>query len=185
MENIKTRRIFGICVDTNILLDFECINRRDLLYTTPLPFYSEKKVLLDDLKSTPDVLQKNLEAGLKLVHRTKEEVLLEIQYITQYRRCSPCDLTLLAIAKCRQYLLLTGDKDLRRAAREENVVYKGTLWITDQIYLQHIIDEEQYILMLEMFLGSKERRLPHSKIKKRICRLKELIEQKSGKKIRQ
>ena len=53
------------------------------------------------------------------------------------------DHSALALAIQEQCLLLTGDKDLRVAAKNEGVEVHGTIWIIEQLLDQKLIQQSQ------------------------------------------
>ena len=65
------------------------------------------------------------------------------------RKLSRYDRIALAIAKNRKIILLTGDKRLRNAAKEELVEVIGTLGILDRLYEFQLITLQEYNECLE------------------------------------
>ncbi|QWF71612.1 DUF3368 domain-containing protein [Methylomonas paludis] len=63
--------------------------------------------------------------------------------------------------------MLTGDKNLRQAAEQENVVVKGTLWIVEAMLTQQLIDS-QTVRRAYQSMKQKGRRLPWDEAEKRL-----------------
>ena len=80
-----------------------------------------------------------------------------------YSQPSQNDLFALALAKQEQCPLLTGDKKLRAAAKAEDVVVCGTLWLIERLYQERKINitavEQAYARMKE-----EGRRLPWKEV---------------------
>lgn len=74
----------------------------------------------------------------------------------------------LALAKTNQWILLTGDMELRKLAREEKVQFHGVLWLLDQLLEENIV--HQYVLHNGLYLISAHPRcrIPKSEINNRL-----------------
>jgi predicted nucleic acid-binding protein len=84
-----------------------------------------------------------------------------------YVRPSREDLFALVLAKENDAILLSGDKSLRDAAREEGVKVHGTIWLLDQMVEYGIIDKRKRAASLKLMMKSG-RRLPCEEVKARI-----------------
>ncbi len=62
--------------------------------------------------------------------------------------------------------MLTGDKDLRKAATIEKIDYRGILWILDELLRHDVIGYQTAIQSLENMLNNKAR-LPKVECEKR------------------
>jgi predicted nucleic acid-binding protein len=69
--------------------------------------------------------------GLRIEEVTKEGVANALRYRQQRSALSVPDSFALALAKERQWLLLSGDGELRKLAGGENVECHGVLWLLD------------------------------------------------------
>ncbi len=78
-----------------------------------------------------------------------DEFFLAKEYGNSYKKLSVYDRIALAIAKCRQITLLTGDGALRKAAVMEDVPVMGTLGILDHLWEQHLISAEELKICLQ------------------------------------
>jgi len=122
--------------DANILIDIE---DGDL---TPVVFRLPYEIAVPNILFELELRERHshlLEAGLKVKSLTPESVKKTESLTAQYPRPSMMDHSALALAIQEQCLLLTGDKDLRIAAKKENVEVHGTIWIVEQLLNQKLI----------------------------------------------
>jgi predicted nucleic acid-binding protein len=84
-----------------------------------------------------------LHAGLKVKSLVAESV-KKTEFLTQqYPRPSIMDHSALALAIQERCPLLTGDKDLRIAAKKEGVEVHGSLWIIEELLNRKMIQQSQ------------------------------------------
>lgn len=81
----------------------------------------DKDAIEDELLSPTNLKNDLIYFGLKQIEIDINELLLAEEYGKKYRKLSRYDRIALAIAKNRKIILLTGDKRLRNAAKEELV----------------------------------------------------------------
>lgn len=126
--------------DTNILIDMEDGN------LTPVIFRLPYEIAVPDVLFELELRERHshlLEVGLKVKSLTAESV-KKIEFLTQqYPRPSRMDHSALALAIQEQCPLLTGDKDLRVAAKKEGVEVYGTIWIIEELLNKKIIQQSQ------------------------------------------
>ena len=77
------------------------------------------------------------------------------------------DCSVLKLSEHLDAMLLTGDKDLRRFAKNRLVEVHGTLWILDQLIDRRLLAPRQAIEKLQKLLNTK-RRLPKGECQKRL-----------------
>lgn len=159
-----------ISSDTNIWIDFQSIQRLEMPFRLNYAFLLCKEVLNSELRSPDGFAQKLLEAGLQQTEIDESEFWLALKYRSKYRRLSKADAIALAIAKNRSIILLSGDGALRRAAEDEGVVIRGTIWIFDELLKFSLITEKEYVQSLQELKTQQNngRRLPIEEIDKRI-----------------
>ena len=105
-----------ISSDTNVWIDFKTISRINLPFRLPYTYIMYKESMEEELLS-PEGLKEELKtAGLIGVDITIEEFMMADSWGQIYKRLSVQDRIALSIAKCRNIVLLTGDKALREAA---------------------------------------------------------------------
>ncbi|MCM1122759.1 MAG: hypothetical protein NC416_09250 [Eubacterium sp.] len=98
------------------------------------------------------------------------------KYTGNFSKLSIYDCVALAIAKCRNIILLTGDGPLRKAARSEGVSVMGTIGILDRLYDGAYIEREEYLRCLkrlQKYNGGKVR-LPGIELERRIEELDQI-----------
>ncbi len=90
-----------------------------------------------------------------------------LELATKYIRVSRIDLFALVQAKDEEAVLLTDDKELRRAAENEGVRVHGTLWVLDQMVERGLVNRAQAAKTLEQ-MRVKNRYLPGAEVEKRL-----------------
>lgn len=159
-----------ISSDTNVWIDFKTISRINLPFRLPYTYIMYKESMEEELLS-PEGLKEELKtAGLIGVDITIEEFMMADSWGQIYKRLSVQDRIALSIAKCRNIVLLTGDKALREAAAAENVMIMGTIGILDKLYEGSYVTDEEYMYCLRELEkhNGKEVRLPKAEIRKRM-----------------
>lgn len=125
-----------ICSDTCIWIDFLTISALELPFRLDCKYFMSRDAIQDELLSSASLKAELKELGLIPVELNDEELSLVYEFGERYSRLSTYDTFALAIAKQREYLLLTGDNNLRLAADNEGVAVKGTLWVLDELFLK-------------------------------------------------
>ena len=122
--------------DANIFIDLEEGNLTRKFFK--LPF----KIIVPDILYEEELAYSHndlLSLGLKPTSLTSNSI-TNLQSLTiQYPATSRNDCFALQLAKQETCPLLTGDKELRKAAEKEKVVVKGTIWIVEQLILLGLI----------------------------------------------
>ncbi len=159
-----------ISSDTNVWIDFAVIESIELPFRLPVTYIMSKYAVEEEVLTPKGLSSELLSYGLKPVEITTEEFILANSYGSTYIKLSQYDRIALAIAKNREIELMTGDKALRNAAKNEGVKVIGTLGILDRLYDQGLISSDEYKNCLNGLLlnnGSKVR-LPKEEISKRL-----------------
>ncbi len=159
-----------ICSDTNVWIDFSAIGKLEYPFRLAFEYLIYQDIFDLELQQ-PETLQKDLlKYGVKVTEFTIEEFFLAAEINSKYPPLSSFDSAALAIAKCRNIPLLTGDKVLRKAAVAENVELIGTIKLCDLLYSQSKITQQEYVECLRLFLNEKSGRvrLPRNELEKRI-----------------
>ena len=159
-----------ISSDTNVWIDFLLIDSMELPFRLPYTFIMSEEAIEDELLSPPGLAEQLVSFGLESVEITIEEFLLADEYGNRYKRLSVYDRIALAIAKCRSITLLTGDKALRNAAKQESVNIIGTLGIIDELLNYSMITMKEYETCLRKLQvkNGKGIRLPEAEIRSRL-----------------
>ena len=159
-----------ISSDTNIWIDFSAVNALELPFRLDCTYLMSRDALEDEWLSPKGRGTELADLGLQTVEITTEEFYYADEIHNQHPKLSVYDTFALAIAKFRGIVLLTGDGRLRKAAAEESVTVRGTLWIFDELLRNGKISEEEYRgFMLELKKQNGSRiRLPEAEIDRRI-----------------
>lgn len=160
-----------ISSDTNIWIDFDEINHTEHPFLLKHEYYISSASFEDELIQSDELKAALLAHGLRLTELTDEEFTLASHYRTLYRRLSLYDTFALSIAKCRSWILLTGDRPLRLAAESENVEVHGVIWIYDELLRQDRISSDEYhdeMFELRDAVREGRCRLPLAELEKRI-----------------
>ena len=112
--------------------------------------------------------------GIKIIEMTNDEVLETAERSGMTNRVSFNDLTTLVVAKSRGYILVTGDGNLRKIAKSENVELRGTIWLIDEMVSNNILDIGEAAIICKKLLQLK-RRLPKEELQLRIKRWTEEV----------
>jgi|GEM_PF-4982098 len=64
------------------------------------------------------------------------------------------------MCKKEKAVLLSGDKDLRKAAQIEKVTCRGTLWFLEELVLNNVFPPTHAALLLERMVGTARVRPP-------------------------
>ena len=152
--------------DTSVLID---LDRRTLVEATfRLPFeFTVPDLLYErELKEHggPDFVR----LGLRIAELDSDGVSLALGYRRKRRPLSLPDSFALALAKTNTWTLLSGDRELRELAEEEEVRCHGVLWLLDQMLEQRVIDLDDLRAGLGKIAAHPRCRLPKSEIRKRI-----------------
>ena len=139
-----------ISSDTNVWIDFHCINRLGLPFLLPYKYVMYYEQIDRELVTVNK--EEIIKNGLLAIDLTIEEFFLAEEYGNKYLALSKWDRIALAIAKTRNMKLLTGDMPLRKAALKENVMVLGTIGILDELYKLRLINKEELAYCLEALI---------------------------------
>ena len=165
-----TTKLQLISSDTNIWLDFEAVGHLELPFMLGITYLMSRIAITEELIEPGDIANRLYSYGLQAVELNAEEYDLVSRFRLQYPRLSKHDAASLAIAKTRSIPLITGDKPLRNAARQEGVPCIGTLWVLDRLFEKACISECLYKSILQAFLNHDVRRLPKQAIWERLMK---------------
>ena len=159
-----------ISSDSNIWFDFYSPDRFDHPFRLGYELYISRAAFDEELVEPTTLRTALLEHGLQVADVQDDELATALSLQQKHKRLSVHDSIALAIAKHRGWVLLTGDKPLTNAAKEEKVECHGTIWVYDQLIAAgKITPEEKRIAMdglIELVLAGK-RRLPLEELRKR------------------
>jgi rRNA maturation endonuclease Nob1 len=122
--------------DANIPIDIEHGNLTASMFSMKIVFIVPDVLFEKELKARHSHL---LDLGLKVKSLSEESVDKVIEFAAKYRQPSRIDLFALGLAWQENCPLLTGDKNLRRAADQEGVQVHGTIWLVSEMLREKII----------------------------------------------
>ncbi|MBP7074233.1 MAG: DUF3368 domain-containing protein [Rhabdochlamydiaceae bacterium] len=122
--------------DANIPIDIEHGNLTGSMFSMKTEFAVPDVLFEKELKARHSHL---LDFGLKIKILSTESVDKVIEFAAKYRQPSRMDLFALSLAMQENCPLLTGDKNLRKAADQEGVQVHGTIWLVSEMLREKII----------------------------------------------
>lgn len=142
--------------DANILIDLEEGQLVELMFRLPYRFSIPDILFYEELDEEHQHL---LGVGLYLSELSSETMQYAMELIPRYSQASRNDCFALALAAKERCPLLTGDKALRKAAENESVMVRGTLWLVEMMVKKQLVTTDQ---AREAYLKMKTagRRLP-------------------------
>ena len=151
--------------DTSVLIDLE---RGELLDTT---FQLDIEFVVPDLLYIRELEPYNgqalLDLGLRVEALQAAETALAQEYRQKASAISLPDSFALALAKERNWRMLTGDQRLRALADSEDVGCNGVLWVLDGIFAGDLMDGGELATALGKIAAHPRCRLPASEIRSR------------------
>jgi len=160
--------------DTSVLIDLERGGFLEAVFALPHEF------------AVPDVLydremqggwgERLVRLGLRIAEVSEEGVGNALRYRRQRSSISVPDSFALALAKEREWLLLTGDSQLRELAVGENVECHGVLWLLDAMEEAATPDVQPLHDGLAALAAHPRCRLPRREITIRLERYRFIIE---------
>lgn len=159
-----------ISSDTNVWIDFQIVGALELPFKLSHKFYLSEVTLKDEFLTPPGIDERLLNYGLIALKITAEEFFYASSIIAKQPQLSTYDAMALSVAKKRDFILLTGDLRLRKAATEDGVQVRGSLWVFDELLRESIVSKNEYINYMKDLKqhNGKVVRLPMSEIEKRI-----------------
>ena len=152
--------------DTSVLID---LDRGNLVESTfRLPFEFTVPDLLYERELREHGGPEFVRLGLRVEELDGDGVSLALSYLRKRRSLSLPDSFALALAKRNAWTLLSGDRELRALAGEEEVRCHGVLWLLDQLFEHHVIEPDYLRAGLGRIAAHPRCRLPKSEIRKRL-----------------
>jgi predicted nucleic acid-binding protein len=116
--------------DANILIDIEVADLAAPMFGLDYQFAVPDILYYEELEEQHSHL---IDIGLE-VRGLDEAMVAQVGILAiQYAKPSRNDLFALVLAASEQCPLLTGDRDLKSAAENENVEVRGTLWLVEEM----------------------------------------------------
>jgi len=142
--------------DANILIDLEDGDLIAELFRLPYQLQVPDMLFADELAADHGYL---LALGLQLGELTPASMADVELLVNKYKQPSRYDCFALVLAKQQACPLLTGDQNLRKAAEQEAIEVKGTLWLVAEM-LRHSVISVQVARNAYACMQRKGRRLP-------------------------
>lgn len=153
--------------DANILIDMEEGGLVTLFFNLPYEFCVPDVLYYEELEERHAHLC-NLGLGLR---ELSAESLFQVAVIKgKYVGPSTNDVFALLLAQQEGCPLLSGDRDLTKAAKAENVEIHGTLWVVEELVQHGIIDTDQALEAYDK-MKAAGRRLPWTEARRRLEQL--------------
>jgi rRNA-processing protein FCF1 len=164
-----------IIIDTSALIDLAKAGIIEEALSLPHEFLIPDVIFEDELISLGKYDKgRLLKTGLRIASLESEGVELVGKLQSAYKPLTIYDCFALALAeKTPNSILLTGDKNLKRAAGERKIKTHGVLWIIDRMMDVKSIGERALIDGLHRLESDRNVRLPKNEIRERIKRLEE------------
>ena len=152
--------------DTSVLIDLDRRTFVEATFRLPFEFTVPDLLYERELKEHggPDFVR----LGLRIAELDGDGASLALGYRRKRRPLSLPDSFALALAKTNAWTLLSGDRELRELAEEEEVRCHGVLWLLDQMLEQRVIDLDDLRAGLGKIAAHPRCRLPKPEIRKRL-----------------
>ena len=123
-----------IVSDSSVIIDLAKVGLIENMGALPYLFTIPDVLFEDELINLGDYHRNDLlRAGFKIGELSGAEVETAFSYPARYPALTVNDCFALALSTTTASILLTGDKTLRVAAKEQGVEVHGQLWVCDQI----------------------------------------------------
>lgn len=160
--------------DANILIDLIDVGLLELFFQLEFEMNIADSVV-NEFENENDIKRLNMftKKGKLKQHSFESDAIAEIiGYRNRYSsRLSFPDSSCIYLARNLSATLLTGDRPLTNAARENDITVHGTLWVFDQLINAGLMNHKTACIKLTELM-SINRRLPVSECKKRLSRWK-------------
>lgn len=162
--------------DTNVFIDLYEVGLLEEFFTLPWEVHTTDFVMLELQREGQHETVAKYKDGKRLVVPVLEaEEMLEIGYLYQQNQnrtnLSLTDCSVLFYAMINNYILLTGDRKLRKASVFDGVEVHGVIYVFDQLVELDIISRQVAVDKLQK-LYNLNPRLPKEEIDKRINKWK-------------
>ncbi|QZE15137.1 hypothetical protein K4L44_04715 [Halosquirtibacter laminarini] len=160
--------------DTNILIDLHSIGLLELFFQLSIEIHTTDFIVNEVTENEQkDILTRNISNNNLQVKSFDAKELSDLFYFhsQQKSNVSIPDCSVWSYAKNNNYVLLTGDGNLRRDAQEDGVDVRGILYVFTLLLDERLIDYNTAISKLEALLRTNAR-LPHKLFNKYISEWK-------------
>ncbi len=156
--------------DTNIFIDLYSVDLLKDIFSLPYKFHTTDFVL-EEITNTEQKqhIQQYINNGLLTIKSFSSKELEQVIsfHSQQTNNMSIPDCSVCVYAKTNNYRLLTGDKNTRIVAQNNNIIVNGILFLFKELVNNKIISSQIAIQKLEC-LKNKNKRLPLKEIERLI-----------------
>lgn len=151
--------------DTNVFIDLISVGLQDQFFFLPMEVHTTDMVVFEVRREGQNEIMASLikKGYLKVKTHTPEEMQPFFNAEHQKYDLSPADYSVLTYSKNNNYILLTGDGNLRKVAISEGVEVHGSIYVITQMVEHNILTAVQGAEKLEK-LKNNNQRLPKAKI---------------------
>ena len=153
--------------DTSVLVDLERGLLLDACFQLPFKFAVPDLLYEQELKSYGG--DELISLGLIVEDLDSDDVIRALEYRRMVPALSLPDSFALALAKSREWTLLTADGVLRQLAIKEAVECHGVLWVFDEIHSVGTATAEELYRGLKAISQHPRCRLPKVEIRRRLA----------------
>ncbi len=154
--------------DANILIDLEEGQIINLIFQLADHEFLTPDILFEEeLRDSHEGL---LDRGLRLGELAPESMRYVTELTTRYPKPGRIDVFTIALAAQEGCPLLTGDRDLRAAAEQENIIVHGTIWLVEQLILRQLLSVDRARDAFDR-MRRAHRRLPWTSVEQLLTRL--------------
>ena len=155
-----------IVTDANIFIDLLNIDLLDSFFKLSFEIHTTDLVLSEVIEPDPSTIEYFIKKGkLRVKGFTYNEMLVLNKLVLKNKGLSPQDCSCIYLSQELPAILLTGDNQLRKAARKYKVDVHGILWLLDQLIFQKVISPKATIKKLDE-LRKTNIRLPKNECNK-------------------
>ena len=158
-------------LDTNVIIDALSADILHCLYCNC--FYVSQVVFKEEINKQAKSLYIK---DFNIINETFEELLAAQQYKENSKHISFHDALNLVIAKKRKMILVTGDQQLLKYAKAENVKCIGTITLIELLIEKELISANESMEALNKLKLDSTRRVPHKLIDELIAKIQKEIQ---------
>lgn len=159
-------------IDANIFMDFDSAGLTFEFLKLPYLFVTSDIVIFELEDHPPGTLVES-HGGVLIRDVPGKHQRRVVELRSQYPKNSIGDLSSLVLAELRNGVLVTGDGNLRKAAEEQGITVRGSLWLLDRMVEENLLDPIAAARALDQML-ERGRRLPANECVIRIQRWREI-----------
>lgn len=154
--------------DTSVLVDLERGQFLDSCFQLPFQFAVPDLLYKRELEGIggPEMIAR----GLRIEELNKDELSVAQMIRSEHLKLSVPDAYAYSLALARDWILLTGDGELRALARERQMPFHGVLWVLDQLFEGQVIGSAVLAAGLEIIASHPRCRLPRGDVQARLGR---------------